>query len=141
MKNLLLFMFICFPIFLIAEDIVVPKEVTDTVEQTVGAFVTKTWILSSGVMAAIQVIKKILLSFQVSVSGIKSQALAIFLSVLYVLFNLNIWEDGKISPDDWILMFEGIVSAIGGIYGYKLLWRKKEEIPLSDKEKPTCGNL
>jgi len=122
-------MFICLPIFLIAEEIVVPKEVTDTVEQTVGSFVTKTWILSSGVMAGIQLLKKILLSFQITISGIKSQALAIGLSVLYVLINLNVWEDGTINSADLILMIEGIASAIGGIYGYKLLWRKKEEVP------------
>ena len=42
---------ILFPILLIAQEVVVPDMVADGIETTVDGFITKTWILSSAVMA------------------------------------------------------------------------------------------
>jgi len=110
---------------LIAQEVVVPDMVADGIETTVDGFVTKTWILSSAVMAIIQALKKILAAFQMDVSGFKSRALAIVLTIFYVVANMEVWQDGQISPDDVVLIIQGVLSAVGGIYGYKLLWRKR----------------
>jgi uncharacterized membrane protein len=141
MKKLLWFILIAFPIFIFAQeivDVVVPDVVSDTVETTVDGFITKTWIMSSAVMAIIQALKKILGMLKFEVSGFKSQALAIAVTVLYVLANMNVWQDGQITPDDALLMIQGVLSAVGGIYGYKLLWRAKKP-DIKAEEKNVCG--
>jgi len=129
------------PIIILAQDVIVPDIVSDAVETTVEGFVTKTWIMSSIMMAVIQALKKIMTMLRFDISGIKSQVLAIAITVLYVLLNMNVWQDGQISPDDVVLMIQGVVSAVGGIYGYKLLWKRKnseDKKSLPEEETP-CG--
>lgn len=111
-----------------AEEIAVPAEVSDTLTTTVQNFMTKTATLSTILVAIVQSLKKILAGLNIDISGIKSQAIAIAITVVYVLVNLNVWDDGTLSQADVVLMVQSAISAISGIYGYKLLWRNKEEI-------------
>ena len=137
----LIWLVLLMPIIILAQDVIVPDIVSDAVETTVEGFVTKTWIMSSIMMAVIQALKKIMTMLRFDISGIKSQVLAIAITVLYVLLNMNVWQDGQISPDDVVLMIQGVVSAVGGIYGYKLLWKRKnseDKKSLPEEETP-CG--
>lgn len=133
MKKLIVLLFLA-PIIVWAEDIVVPDLISDTVETTVDGFVTKTWIMSSVMMAIIQALKKIMSAFKLDLSGIKSQIAAIIITTLYVLVNMNVWQDGQISPNDVLIMIQGVISAVGGIYGYKVLWRNKNNVENKPKE-------
>lgn len=136
MKKLIVLLLLA-PIIVWAEDIVVPDLISDTVETTVDGFVTKTWIMSSVMMAIIQALKKIMSAFKLDLSGIKSQIAAIIITTLYVLVNMNVWQDGQISPNDVLIMIQGVISAVGGIYGYKVLWRNKN----NTNNKPNEGEI
>lgn len=139
MKRIMWLLLVVMPLIIFAQEVVVPDAVSDVVETTVDGFITKTWIMSSAVMAVIQGLKKIFGALKFEISGIKSQALAIAITIAYVLLNMNVWQDGQITPDDALLMIQGVLSAVGGIYGYKLLWRCKT--PEKKDEKPEDGEI
>lgn len=134
MKKFMFLFTILLPIILLGEEVVeIPDVVTDTLTTTVENFLPKTFTMSAIFVATVQILKKVLASFKIDVSGLKSQWLAILIAVLYVLVNLNVWNDGVISSEDIVLIIQAIISSVGGIFSYKLLWRK----PNTDEVKPS----
>lgn len=134
----LLFMLVL-PVICFAEEVLeVPQVVTDSVSSLVQNAVPQTVILSTVFVTIVQALKKVLGQFKIDVSGIKSQALAIAVAVIYVLLNLNVWDDGSLSQKDIVLIIEAVVSTVGGIFGYKLLWRKTDQtFPDASSEEPS----
>jgi len=125
-KYVLFFVIAIMPIIIFGQDVQVPSVVTDTINDALTNFGPKTFALSSAMVAIVQTIKVALAKFQIDISGIKSKILAITVAVIYVLINLNVWADGSISQADIVLIIQSVISAVSGIYGYKLLWRKTE---------------
>lgn len=134
----LLFMLVL-PVICFAEEALeVPQVVTDSVSSLVQNAVPQTIVLSGIFVTIVQALKKVLGQFKIDVSGIKSQALAIAVAVIYVLLNLNVWDDGNLSQKDIVLIIEAVVSTVGGIFGYKLLWRKTDQtFPDASSEEPS----
>ena len=120
--------FILAPFLALAGDVQVPDIVSDLINDASSAIIPETIALSSVFVAIVQSLKVVFLHLHVDISGKKSGALAVAVAVLYALFNLEVWQDGLISSQDVILVFQSAVSAVAGIYGYKLLWRKPKEV-------------
>lgn len=136
MKNMLMFIFSSLAITLFAQTVEVPVEVSGAIDDLVNNTVPSTLVLSGVIVTVVQVLKKILASFKLEVSGIKSQALAVLLAVAYASFNIDVWDDGVLSQKDVIVIIQSVISALGGIYGYKLLWRAPASAPKTKQPNP-----
>ena len=115
------------PFFAFSGEVQVPDVVSDVLKDASSSLIPGTIALSSVFVAAVQSLKVIFSRLHVDISGKKSGALAVAVAVLYALFNIDVWQDGSLSSQDVILMVQSAVSAVAGIYGYKLLWRKPKE--------------
>jgi hypothetical protein len=121
-----LFLIGMFPLCLLAETINLSPEVTETTEAIVKDFFPNAFVLSGIIVAVVQILKKVLSSVHVLVEGKSSQALTVSVGVLYVIVNSAFWNRGVVDANDIILLLETIVATVGGIYGYKILWRKPD---------------
>lgn len=101
----------------------VPAEAKDALDTIVNNTAPNVIVLSGVIVTVVQVLKKLLATFKIEISGIKSQLLALGIAVAYAVFNLTVWDDGQLSKQDIVTIIEAVVSAVGGIYGYKILWR------------------
>lgn len=125
MKKIVSLFLILLPLFAFCQESVeVPQVINDTLSDSLTKFVPNTIMLSSVFVTIVQVLKKSLSQFKIDISGLKSQALTLAVAVIYVLINLDVWEDGSLTHQDIQMIIESVVSAIAGIFGYKLLWRK-----------------
>lgn len=117
------------PCMLLAQEIALPQEATDTIDSLVKNAVPNTIMLSSIFVLIVQILKKVLLTVKIDISGIKSQIVAVLVAVLYVLISTNVWEDGSLSQKDIVTVIEAVISTIAGIFGYKLLWKTPTSLP------------
>jgi len=112
----------------------IPKEASDSVDAVVNHLMPNTIVLSGTIVTVVQVLKKVMASLRVEISGIKSQVLAVFLATLYAALSVDAWNTGEISSQDVVIIIQSVISAIGGIYSYKILW-KLPAVSVDQKEK------
>jgi len=127
------------PVLLMAAEteIEVPGAVTELIGGTVDKFVTGTFVMSTGFVAAVQIIKKIMEKFRVEIGGVKSQLLTVAIGITYAVIDTGVWQDGNISSADIVSMTQAAIAVVSGVFGYKLLWKQPSACvkPLEKQEK------
>ena len=132
--------YVCMSLFPLAalsatlQTLEIPKEASDSVDAVVNHLMPNTIVLSGTIVTVVQVLKKVMASLRVEISGIKSQVLAVFLATLYAALSVDAWNTGEISSQDVVIIIQSVISAIGGIYSYKILW-KLPAVSVDQKEK------
>lgn len=105
-------------------NVEVPEEVSNVLGKTVENFISGTFVLSTGFVAAVQIIKKVMEKFNVEVAGVKSKVLAVLIAIVYAVVSTGVWEDGSLTNQDIVILIQAGIAAFSGVFGYKLLWKQ-----------------